>query len=104
MDRHLDATGVPIVLNQQFVELGENRLAARKIEDACRHVLEDIRSTFLLPFSRKPGRVKSKYAHRAGDVLDLKLSKVLEGERQLISDLIANGAGDADATRLRQSF
>ena len=42
------------------------------------------------------------YLDRAGDVLDLLRSKVLEREAQLIEDLVAYNLADTDSSRVRQ--
>ena len=40
-------------------------------------------------------RSETEGAHWPGDVLDLLLAEILKGDRQLIADLVADGAGDA---------
>src|SRR5438874_12152893 len=44
------------------------------------------------------------HPNRPGDVLDLLLAGVVEGEVELVAHLIAHDAADADAARLGQSF
>ena len=43
-------------------------------------------------------------AHRPGDVLDLLLAQILEGEVELVAHLVAHHAADADAARLGQGL
>src|SRR5205823_9560900 len=46
----------------------------------------------------------AEYADRAGDVLDLMLAEVLEGERQPIADLVSDSAANIYPVRLRQAL
>jgi hypothetical protein len=41
---------------------------------------------------------------RLGDVLDLLLAQIVEGQRQLVADLVARGAGEADRPGLGERF
>jgi hypothetical protein len=43
-------------------------------------------------------------AHRPGDVLDLLLTHIVEGDIELALDIAADAAGDADGTRLGERF
>src|SRR5215469_9323716 len=43
-------------------------------------------------------------AHRPGDVLDLLVAHVLEGDGELVTHLISYHPADADAARFRQAF
>src|SRR5262249_16025138 len=41
---------------------------------------------------------------RPGDVLNLLLAKIIEGDRQFVADLVADGEGDAQPARLAQAL
>ena len=63
----------------------------------------------LLAADPAPGRFFAsgpdiEYADRPGDVLDLLLAHVVEGEVELVAHLVAHDAADADPARLRQGF
>ena len=58
---------------------------------------------------QRPGRLQRtisqihpEYIDRPGDVLDLLRAEVLEGEAQLVEDLVAHDAADADAAGFGQ--
>jgi hypothetical protein len=49
-------------------------------------------------------RSKTEDAHRPGDILYQLLAEIIEGNRQLVADLVAYGAGDAQPARLAQAL
>jgi hypothetical protein len=53
--------------------------------------------------ARRP-RSNAKDAHRSGDVLDLLLSRIVEGEVELVADMVVHRPRHADPAGLGQGF
>src|SRR5439155_10630791 len=49
-------------------------------------------------------RSEAEGTHRTGDVLNLLLAEIIEGDRQFVADLVADGAGDAQPARFAQAL
>src|SRR5690348_16466065 len=84
---------------------GGDERQSHKREDAAPHILaRDLRRRRCKPHTRAGFGQDVEYAHRPRDVLYLLLASILVTQRELVSHLLMDITGDADAAGVGEAF